>query len=145
LAEAQGSGADVVFGAGVLCSAWLLISGAMNSIGAFMDPATLPDPFTVQYLGLAAVGDMIGTASTVIKGATLLAASVVALRTRFLPRWLGWFGAALGVMAIGAAFSFTDSPITGALFYAGLFGFALWPLPVGVTLLIKAIRERRSA
>jgi len=116
----------------------------MNSIGGFDISEELPDAFVLQYLGLGAVGDMIGTASTVLKGALMLSVSLVALRTRFLPRWLGWIGAVLGVMAIGGAFAFTDNPVTGALFYAGLFSFALWPMPVGIVLTVKAIRARRA-
>jgi hypothetical protein len=34
-----------------------------------------------------------------------------------------------------------DNPVTGALWYAGLIGFALWPLAVGVTLLVKALKR----
>lgn len=136
--------ADVAYGSGLLCATWLLVSGAMNSVAAFDGPDSLPDAFVVQYLGLMSVGDMIGTASTVLKGALLLAVSMVALRTRFLPRWIGWLGIVLGAMAVGATFSVVPNPVTGALFYAGLFGFALWPLPVGIALTVKAIRERRA-
>jgi hypothetical protein len=140
----RGHLADVAYGSGVVVAVWLVVSGAMNSIGGFDIADTLPDAFVVQYVGLAAVGDMIGSATTVLKGTLMLAVSLVALRTRFLPRWLGWFGAVLGAMAIGGAFTFTDNPVTGALFYAGLFGFALWPLPVGIVLTVKAIRARRA-
>jgi hypothetical protein len=47
-------------------------------------------------------------------------------------------------MAIGGTFTFTDNPVTDALFYAGLFGFALWPLPAGIVLTARAVRARRA-
>jgi hypothetical protein len=47
-------------------------------------------------------------------------------------------------MAVGGGLGFVENPVTPALWYGGLLGFAIWPLLVGVTLIVKAVRGRRS-
>ena len=48
-------------------------------------------------------------------------------------------------MAIGGGLGVVDNPVTPALWYGGLIGFALWPLPVSVALIVQAVRERRAS
>jgi hypothetical protein len=93
------------------------------------------------YYGLMSVGDTLGSATTFAKGALMLAVGLAAVRTRFLPRWLGWLSIVLGAMAVGGGLGVVDNPVTGSLWYAGLIGFALWPVAIGVTLLVKALKQ----
>jgi hypothetical protein len=75
----------------------------------------------------------------------MLAVGVAAIATRFLPRWLGWLSVVFGAMAVGGGLGVVPNPVTDALWYGGLIGFALWPLPVGITLIVQAVRRRRTA
>jgi hypothetical protein len=69
----------------------------------------------------------------------LAAAAVVLLRTRVLPGWLGWVGAALavllGVLAIGLPAGLDIAPLDQAIallalvWVAGLAFCLGWPLP----------------
>jgi hypothetical protein len=137
--------ADVAFGSGLLCAAWLLISGAFHAASTLDGIEGRPDPMVLGFYGFMSVGDTIGSAATYAKGACLLAVGIAAVRTRFLPRWLGWLSGLFGAMAIGGGLGFVENPVTGALWYGGLIGFALWPLPVSIALLTKAIRARRAS
>lgn len=135
---------DIAYGSAVICAVWLLVSGTTTSVIAF-DLESLSDEMVVQYYGLAGVGDMLGTIALVFKAALLISVSLVAARTGFLPRWLSWTGLVLGVLTFGGIIgAFTDATIAGGLMYAGLFAFALWPLPVGICLTIRALRARRA-
>ena len=125
-----GYGADFVFGGGILCSAWLLIAAGFTGTIAFSDVAALDDTLLVSYWGLGAVGDMVGVAAFIIKGAVMVAASLVILRTRALAAWAGWLGLAFGVLTWAAL-------AIGPLFYAGIFAFALWPLAISIAVLLR--------
>ncbi|GIH10799.1 hypothetical protein Rhe02_88660 [Rhizocola hellebori] len=139
--ERRGSLRDVAFGAGILCAVWLLVSGSFHAATVFDGIEGLPDEIVLSYYGLMSVGDTLGSASTFAKGALMLAVGLAAVRTRFLPRWLGWLSIVLGAMALGGGLGVVDNPVTGALWYAGLIGFALWPLLIGVTLLVKSVKR----
>jgi hypothetical protein len=142
----QGRGflADVVPGAGGLIAVWLLVSAAFHGVAAFDGVDGRPDELVLAYFGLMTSGDTLGVVSTFAKGALMLAVGLAALRTRFLPRWLGWLSVVLGAMAVGGGFGAAGDPVTGALWYGGLLGFAIWPLLVATTLIVKALRARRS-
>jgi hypothetical protein len=128
--EAAGYAADFVFGGGVLCAVWLLIAGGFTGTLAFSDVASLDDALLVSYWGLGAVGDMVGTAAFIAKGAVMVTASLVILRTRALAAWVGWLGLAFGILTWAAL-------AVGPLFYAGIFAFALWPLAVSIAVLTR--------
>ncbi|MHA6694734.1 hypothetical protein [Homoserinimonas sp. A520] len=125
-----GYGADFVFGGGVLCAAWLLIAAGFTGSLAFSDFAALDDTLLISYWGLGAVGDMVGTAAFVVKGAVMVAASLVILRTRALAAWVGWLGLAFGALTWAAL-------AVDPLFYAGIFAFALWPLAISIAVLFR--------
>jgi hypothetical protein len=130
---------DVVFGSGLLVSVWMLLTGAFHASAPLdIDRAEWkPDEMFLQTIGLQIAGDSIGATSTYAKGALMLAVGIAAIRTRFLPRWLGWLSAVLGGMAVGAGLGVVENPVTPVLFYGGLLGFAIWPLIVGITILIR--------
>ncbi len=123
-------GADFVFGGLLLCAAWLLIAAGFTGTFAFSDAASLDDTLLVSYWGLGAVGDMVGTAAFIVKGAVMVAASVVILRTRALATWSGWLGLAFGALTWAAL-------AVGPLFYAGIFAFALWPVAISIGMLTR--------
>jgi hypothetical protein len=144
IARTHGSLADVAFGSGLLCAVWLLVSGAMHASAAMDGVEGTPDAGVISFTTMMTLGDTVGAVSTYAKGACLLAVGVAAVRTRFLPRWLGWLSIALGAMAVGGGLGVVDNPVTPALWYGGLIGFAVWPLVVGVVLAVRAVRARRA-
>jgi hypothetical protein len=135
-----GSLRDVAFGSGLLVSVWLLVSGALHASAPLDGLDGKPDEMMLSAVGLQIAGDTIGSAATYAKGALMLAVGLAAVRTRSLPRWLGWLSIVLGAMAVGGGLGIVDNPVTPALWYGGLIGFAVWPLLVGVTLIVKALR-----
>lgn len=137
--------ADIAFGSGILCAVWLLASGAMHASAALDGVDGVPDGGVLSFYTMMTLGDTFGSVATYAKGACMLAVGLAALRTRFLPRWLGWLSVVLGFMAIGGGLGVVDNPVTPALWYGGLIGFAVWPLPVSIALLVKALRERSSS
>ncbi len=64
-------------------------------------------------------------------GAMMIAASIAALRAGVLPAWLGWIGAAAGVLALGSIAFFP------------LFLIALWLLVAGVLLFVASPEPAR--
>jgi len=136
--------ADVAFGGGVLTAVWLLVTGAFHAATVFDGVDGLPAELVTSYYGLMSVGDTLGSASTYAKGVLMLAVGVAAIRTRALPRWLGWLSVVLGAMAVLGGLGVVENPVTPALWYGGLIGFAVWPMLVGITLIVKAIKHRRG-
>jgi hypothetical protein len=63
-------------------------------------------------------------------------ASIVVLRTRVLPRWLGWLGAIAGVLGIVGRAPGLEAAGELAL-GLGLGAFYLWSLALAVTLLVR--------
>jgi len=51
----------------------------------------------------------------------------------------------LGAMAVGGGMGVVDNRVTPALWYGGLIGFAVWPLPVAIALIVRAVRESRAS
>jgi hypothetical protein len=130
---------DVAFGSGLLVSVWMFLTGAFNaSVGLDLTRAqSQPDEMYLNALGLQLAGDSLGSAATYAKGAFLLAVGIAAVKSRVLPKWLGWLSLVFGTMAVGAGLGVVGNSVSQVLFYGGLLGFAIWPLIVGVTVLVR--------
>lgn len=129
---------DAAFGAGLLVGAWLLASAGLTAVAAVADLDTIDDTTLLSWWGLGEAGDMIGLAVFTMKGLVMVAAGVAVLRTRALGAWLGWLSIALGVLTWAALF-------IPPVFYAGIFGFALWPLAVSIALIVRGLGRRGAA
>jgi len=123
----------VSFAAGVLAIGIVYVWSAIPAVLA-LGVATPGNGAVVQaLLGLATV---LGFFSDVLFGVTVAAASIVILRTRVLPRWLGVVG-----LVSAALFGLNQCSIEqprGPLGLAGLLGFLLflvWMLATSITLL----------
>jgi Domain of unknown function (DUF4386) len=98
--------------------------------------ATTADTFAVLALVVNYTGDV------VLWGVVIPMFAVAVLKTSVVPRWIGWLGIGVGVVAgLGDALSPASSVIEGVTFI-GFVGFFVWFAAMGVTLLR---RERRLA
>jgi hypothetical protein len=102
--------------AGILCAAALVVVGAMRGAVAHLVQAEdlpLPDPDVLRYatsLGYA----LLDLGIMALLGATILATSVLVLRSRVLGRWIGVLGSGCGVVilaAVAAGFGAFATPI----------------------------------
>ncbi|WP_219415837.1 hypothetical protein [Pseudonocardia nigra] len=84
-----------------------------------------------------------GISSRVAFGLMLLAAGLVVVTTRALPRWLGWLGIVLGALTVlDAAVPFGPTVVlTGWTFFLD----PLWVLLTGVALLRRPVPDGRPA
>jgi hypothetical protein len=97
--------------------------------------ATTADTFAVLALVVNYAGDV------VLWGVVVPMYAVSVLKTSVVPRWIGWLGIGVGVVAgLGDALSPASSVIEGVTFI-GFVGFFVWIAAMGVTLL----RRRHQA
>jgi hypothetical protein len=78
--------------------------------------------------------------STFWRGLLLGTLSVLILRHRGLPRWLGWLAAFIAAAAFAGSIGFVDSPAQKALTVAGFgsyIGFHMWVLAASVALALR--------
>jgi hypothetical protein len=134
---------DLATVGGTLVAAWLWLaaSAAMVPVAIAGDDrrfTAVPDD-AVHALGLVVrLGETGGDLSAVPRGLLILAVSLLAFRTRFLPRWLAAFGlfvaAASLICLVGPAWWIAPFGIAALI---GLFGFAIWVALVSVFLLVR--------
>lgn len=116
---------------------------ARSSVGISVSVSERPrtDDHFAAVSGLR-LGETGGDLSAVPRGLLILAVSLLAFRTRFLPRWLATFGyfvaAASLICVIGPAWWV---PPFGVAALIGLFGFGLWALLVSLVILARAARR----
>jgi hypothetical protein len=139
---------DLTTAAGVLVAAWFWLYGS-----AHMMPVVLADENRrltgVDDIHLATLdqfvrlGETLGDLSAIPRGLLILGPSLLALRTRFLPRWIAYFGlliaAASLICIIGPAWWITPFGIASLI---GMFGFIIWILLTSITLLAQSPRPR---
>lgn len=123
--------AALAFGAGVATTA-LLVAGA----AVFAAPAETADEGSLD----AATADMLDTASyflitggIMVSSVLVLATSLLALRTRVLPRWLGWLGLVVAPVVFFAPF------------FLPVIAFLVWVALVSVLLMGRRGDERTAA
>jgi hypothetical protein len=128
---------DVAFAAGILVAGWLVLSAGFTALPAFADVPTLSDATLVSYWGLGEAADMVGVAAFTVKGLCMVAVGLVLLRSGLLGAWIGWLSLLLGALTWLAL-------ALPALLYAGIFGFALWPLSVSIALVVRGTQTPSS-
>jgi hypothetical protein len=135
-----GSGrlASVTFAGGVATAALAAVGGTCLTVGA-LRPTT--SPFILQTLFdlnfyLLAVGGF-------TLAAYLAAGSVVILRSRVLPAWLGWLGAAAAIaqlltaLAIFGSTTGATNPKDGLIPILGFIGFLVWTLAASILIIAR--------
>lgn len=131
----------VAAGAGLLLTAVSLVPFV------FLWPLTWEDTLATEG---APIRIMAMSAATVNNGAfgfmafplVLLsgAAGLYMLRTRALPRWVGWFSVALAVVSAIHSLEVLAPETFGVFHMFGFFGFLLWPLLTGASLVGRSLR-----
>jgi hypothetical protein len=141
---------DLAALSGGLTAVWIWVQGSLDLIPLVMldDDGTL-SPYGNQTLlvldPVLRLSETMGDLATVPRGFLVLAVSAYALRTRFLPRWLAWFGlfvataSLVSIIGIGTAIT----PFLVAFFF-GLFGFPLWLVALAAVLGARTLRAPRS-
>jgi hypothetical protein len=134
--------------AGTLTCAWMWLQASVDMVPLVMadDSGKLSEYSDQTLLAVDLVGrlgETWGDVATVPRGLFVAGVSLAALRTRFLPRWLGYAGlvvAAASLLGIlGIALFFLPGIVA---WFAGLFGFVLWTAAVTGTLGLRALRGR---
>jgi Domain of unknown function (DUF4386) len=119
-----GTLSSVVFGAGVVFTAvWSVSAATLASVAYAVEFANAPvsDPDLVRVL--PQLGSLLLLLGGGFAGILLvLATSVLAFRTRVLPRWLAWFGI---VVAIALVFDVTYMNILPLVAWVGVASIAL--------------------
>ena len=111
---------SAAFASGIATAVMLIANVTPTLIGALAADAL--EPAAAQALGIVETGFFVG--AEIAAAALLLATGLLALRTGFLPVWLGWASVVLAVLLL-------ILPIGWA---ALLIGFPLWVLIVSVLL-----------
>ena len=127
---------SIVFGAGVAAGTISLLQGLFTQVLAD-HVAAMGDPATTQALfDLNGEGD---TYKLLALGVFIGATALLTLRTRALPRWLGWLGAVLAPLLVVAGWTFALSASAQLAAYTMLLPVLLgWVAAIGVVSLRRA-------
>jgi hypothetical protein len=138
-----GSLSTVAFGAGLVTISLATTASLPTVALAWDDTAELADPGLMQAawnlntLALVPIGSS--------AGAFCFAGAVVILRTRVMPRWVGWTGALAGVVSVVATFFLlADDPDSPLGTPANLGGFLLTMLFILLLSIFMTIRLSRA-
>lgn len=146
----QSAAAVLMLVSGGLCSLWLAVQASVDLVPvvAADDAGTLSqyDDQTLLALDLVQrVGETFGDVSTTSRGLFLLAAGLVVVRHRVLPRWIGHLALVVGgASLVGLVGATVGGPLT-VVWLAGLLGFVLWVLVVGAAAVVLLMRTRARA
>jgi hypothetical protein len=142
--------AEVFAGAGYLLVASLFLDSTVIAMPAVLpdligtDLATVDDDVLRGWYGLSGATHLLGDFRMVFIALLIGAFSLAALRTRMVPRWIGWLGAAITVAAaLGTAGVAANSGILYGFWFGGAFGWLLWYPIVGIALAIRTRTRRR--
>lgn len=127
--------AQLAFGAGIASAAlWVIAVMFFAGPGFIAADTGAKDVVPATFRTLNDTGYLAWVGATVIGALTVWAASAVALRTAFLPRWFGWVGVLVGVIQLLA------------FFFIPAFVFWLWILVAGALLMSRpSVRPVSSA
>jgi hypothetical protein len=128
---------------GALVAVWFWLSGALAAIPLVLadDDGSLAGYSNQVLLSLDPLdrlGQTFGALATVPRGLLVLAVSILAVRTRFLARWVGYVGLAVAVVSLGAV-------VVAPFSLVGPLAFMVWILLVSAFLLVRAVQDRRRA
>jgi hypothetical protein len=135
-------------GSSGLLVVWYWLLGSLDAIPLVLADETgklnaYSDDALIILEPLGRLGESMGDIATVPRGLMILAVSLLALPTRFLPRWLAIYGMATAAAALLGIFAAWVTPALGASLLIGLFAFYLWLLLLSVVLLVPAFRTSR--
>ncbi len=122
--EPSGHYTALAYGSGLLASVAMLIGAAVLIQPSFLDDGDLS---AEAAQALAQVSDAMFGVVELTLVVTLLATAIVILRTRALPRWLGWASLALAVLLL----------IIPIGWIGVIFGVPLWTLATSVLLFMR--------
>jgi hypothetical protein len=137
---------DLTVLSGGLVAVWFWLQASLDALPLVLadDAGKLTaysDPALVFLEPLTRLGETLGDLGTIPRGFLMLAISLLALRTRFVPRWIGFVGVVIGGVSLLATPAAWAVPIFGAAVLVGLFGFYLWLLLLSVALGVAALRR----
>ncbi|MCJ7438500.1 MAG: hypothetical protein MUP97_12170 [Acidimicrobiia bacterium] len=105
------------------------IAGASNGISAY--GALHPGESALTYRLTTVLFGFVAFAAVVFTEAT----SIVIVRTKFLPAWLGWFGGLVALLwLVGAAAVSTENDTIFTVGFVAFLAWALWIIALSVTL-----------
>jgi hypothetical protein len=143
--------ADLFAGAGYLLAVSLLLTNTANAVPAVLpdligaDLATVDDDVLRGWYGITGFTHLLGDFQMAFIALLIGAFSLAALRTRVVPRWIGWLGMAITVAAaLGTAGVTTNSGLLYGFWFGGIFGWLLWYAIVGITLGLRTRADRRA-
>jgi len=133
---------DLAAVGGLLTAASFALKASLDMVPLVMaddyGKLTPYDDRTLRALDLLnRLGETVGDVATVPRGLLVLAVSLLALRSRFLPTWLAYLGLVVAAASLVGTVSLGwDLGFFSAAGLVGLFGFAGWVLAVSIVLLV---------
>lgn len=142
---------DLATAGGLLTAVWMWVAASVEMIPLVMADEDLKMSeytndtlLTLDLFGR--LSETLGDISTVPRGLMVLAVSLVALRTRFVPRWIGHVGLLVSAASlVSVAGVGWQTAALSTAWFVGLFGFFLWALMIGVTFIVQGVRGSRRA
>jgi hypothetical protein len=132
----------VAVGGALVASVLILVEGVILAAIPVTDAALNPAEQQTFYV----IGTNLGMA-TIFGFATFIGAfSVVIIRTRVMPVWLGWVGMLIAVVAVfGGGTITTTRDVFFFAAFAAFMGLVLWVLVISILMLRGAGSETRAA
>jgi hypothetical protein len=132
----------LAFGAGLIGIAFVTFNNALN---AALVASIVQSAGDGAVWAVFQVGQAVFTFAALFLGLFLLAASLVIVRTKALPRWTGWMGLVGGAAYVVGSFSVADQRGPIALpAVVGFMIFLVWTIVTSAVLLLRTAREGGS-
>jgi hypothetical protein len=143
--------ADLFAGASYLLAGSLFLANTASAVPAVLpdligaDVTTVDDDVLRGWYGITGFTHLLGDFQMTFIALLVGAFSVAALRSRVVPRWVGWLGVAItAAAALGTAGVATNSALLYGFWFGGIFGWVLWYPVVGITLGLRSRADRRA-
>lgn len=138
---------DVATVGGVLTALWFWVTAALDMIPlvAADEAGKLNEYNDATLLGLdlfGRLGETFGDVATVPRGMFVLAVSMLLIRTRLVPRWVGHLGLVVAAASLVSVLGMGwDVVALSIAWFVGLFGFVLWLLCLALSALVRGLRR----